>query len=128
MTPARWALVYDGACGFCRWSATRILRADRRGNLRPVPLADPEIATLLADLTPEERAASWHLVAPDGAVRSAGDAVAPLLRLLPRLRWLAWFPGATPRLTDRAYRFVARHRATIGAWLGEERCDVVPGR
>ena len=128
MTDVRTALVYDGACGFCRWSAARILRADRDGRLRPVPLADPEIATLLAGLSPEERASSWHLVAPDGTVRSAGAAVSPLLGLLPRLRWLAWLPAATPRLTERAYRFVARHRATIGAMLGEERCDVVPGR
>ena len=73
MTEVRTALVYDGACGFCRWSAARILRADRDGRLRPVPLADPEIATLLAGLSPEERASSWHLVAPDGTVRSAGE-------------------------------------------------------
>lgn len=124
----RWALVYDGACGFCRWSAARVLRLDRRGRLRAVPLADPSIPSLLATVAEPDRATSWHLVSPEGVVRSAGAAVAPLLRLLPALRWLAWLPAATPRLTERAYRWVARNRASIGAFLGEERCDVVPGR
>ncbi|MFM7718950.1 MAG: thiol-disulfide oxidoreductase DCC family protein [Actinomycetota bacterium] len=125
---ARHRLVYDDACGFCRWSAARILRWDRRGRLAPLALSDPSIPALLPHRTPEERAASWHLVAPDGTARSAGAAVAPLLRLLPGGWLVAWLPAATPRTTERLYRWVARHRATFGAWLGENRCEVVPGR
>ena len=124
----RHRLVFDDACGFCRWSAARILRWDRRGRLEPVGLSDASIPSLLPGLSAEERASSWHLVAPDGTVRSAGAAVAPLLRLLPYGRLVAWLPAATPRTTERLYRAVARRRATFGAWLGEERCGVVPGR
>jgi predicted DCC family thiol-disulfide oxidoreductase YuxK len=123
----RWQLVYDGACGFCRWITARILRIDRRGRLAPIALADPAIPRILAHLTPDERAASWHLVAPDGAVRSAGAAVPALLRLLPGGRLIAWLPAAAPRTTDRLYRWLARRRGTLGVWLGEERCEVVPG-
>lgn len=130
MTAARWRLVYDDHCGFCRWSAARILRWDRwrrAGRLTPIGLSDPLTNDLLEGLTPEERAASWHLVSPAGEVLSAGAAVAPLLRLLPAGWTIAWLPAAAPRTTSRLYGFVARHRATFGALLGQERCEVVPG-
>jgi predicted DCC family thiol-disulfide oxidoreductase YuxK len=123
----RWRLVYDGACGFCRWITARILRIDRRHRLTAIALADPAIPTLLAHLTEDERAASWHLVAPDGRVWSAGAAVPVLLRLLPGGSLVAWLPAAAPRTTDRLYRWLARRRGTFGVWLGEERCEVVPG-
>lgn len=123
----RWRLVYDGACGFCRWITARILRLDRRGRIAAIALDDPAIPGLLPHLTQGERAASWHLVAPDGTVRSAGAAVPALLRLLPGGALIAWLPAAAPRTTDRLYRSLARRRGTLGVWLGEERCDVVPG-
>lgn len=84
------------------------------------------IPELLAGLSDPERAGSWHLVSPGGTVTSAGAAVAPLLRLLPGGRLIAWIPAAMPKTTERLYRWVARNRATLGEWLGEQRCDVVP--
>ena len=79
----RWTVLYDRDCGFCRWSLAQLLALDRRRRLRPVALGTPEADALLADLTPEQRAASWHLVSPDGRRWSAGAAAPPLLRLLP---------------------------------------------
>ncbi len=61
-----------------------------------------------------ERLASWHLVGPDGQVRSGGAAAAPLARLLPGGRPLAALFEAFPRATDRAYRWVADHRGAFG--------------
>jgi predicted DCC family thiol-disulfide oxidoreductase YuxK len=62
----------------------------------------------------ERRESSWHLVTPDGAVTSAGAALAPLLRRLPGgsgpARLAERFPGAT----ERAYRWVADHRSLLG--------------
>lgn len=112
--PARRAvLLYDRECGFCRSSLDRVLAWDRRGRLRPVALQDPEADLLLADLDREQRMASWHLVAPGGSRSSAGEAVAPLLRLLP-----GGAPGAAlaerfPSLTEAAYRYVAAHRGVL---------------
>ena len=112
--PERWILIYDADCGFCRWSLARVLALDRAHRLRPVALGTPEADALLADMAPDERAASWHLVSPAGRRTSAGAAAPPLLRLLKGGRLPAALLARMPRLTDRAYRWVAEHRS----WLG----------
>jgi predicted DCC family thiol-disulfide oxidoreductase YuxK len=112
-----WTILYDSDCGFCRWSLARVLRADRAGRLRPIPIDDPRAAPLLSDLTAEERRDSWHLVAPDGERFSAGAAAPPLLRLLPGGRWPAAVLAAAPGVTEGLYRWVARHRGAFGRLL-----------
>ena len=37
---ARATVLYDGDCGFCKWSLAKLLAWDRRGALRPLPLQD----------------------------------------------------------------------------------------
>jgi predicted DCC family thiol-disulfide oxidoreductase YuxK len=115
------SLLYDDDCGFCRWSLHLILRWDRHGRLRPVAIQSEEGARLLADLSEEERLASFHLVAPDGSLASAGAAAVPLARLLPGGRPLAALFGAFPRATDGAYRWVADHRTALGRVLRSRR-------
>jgi predicted DCC family thiol-disulfide oxidoreductase YuxK len=104
------ALLYDEDCGFCKWSLDKILAWDRAKRLRPVPIQSEDGARLLASLDPDARLDSWHLVDAQGRVFSGGAAAEPLSRLLPGGRPLAalfaFFPGAT----ERAYRYVARHR------------------
>jgi predicted DCC family thiol-disulfide oxidoreductase YuxK len=112
--PNRWTVLYDRDCGFCRWSLGSLLALDRRSRLRPLALGTPEADALLSDLTPAERAASWHLVSPDGRRWSAGAAAPPLLRLLPGGRLPAAALSAAPGLTERAYRWVADHRSAFG--------------
>ncbi len=69
---------------------------------------------------------SWHLVTPDGRMYSAGAAVSPLLRLLPGGRPLAAVADAFPKTTERAYRWVARHRERLGRSLGTQACAIHP--
>jgi predicted DCC family thiol-disulfide oxidoreductase YuxK len=107
-------VIYDADCGFCRWSLAELLTLDRRGRLRPLELSAPEADALLADLSPAQRAASWHLVSPDGRRWSAGPAAAPLLALLPGGRLPARLLSAFPAATERAYRWVADHRSSLG--------------
>jgi predicted DCC family thiol-disulfide oxidoreductase YuxK len=138
-------VIYDDDCGFCRWALALLLDRDR-GALRPLPLGTPEADYLLHDLAPEERDASWHLVIDPPAsvfeqlsldlsgparpagrggasgtsapVRfSAGAAVAPALRVLPRGGRAAWLVARMPERTERGYRWVAGHRSLLGRFV-----------
>jgi predicted DCC family thiol-disulfide oxidoreductase YuxK len=107
-----------------------VLRWDRGRRLKPVALQTAEAARLLGAMAERERMASWHLVAPDGEVRSAGAAFAPLLRELPGgrapARVVEWMPG----VTARAYGWIARHRSWFGGVITERakaRADALIG-
>lgn len=110
---SRWIVLYDDDCGVCQTLLAALLAADRRARLRPVALGDPEAAELLAGMTQAERMASWHLLSPTGERRSAGAALAPLLRLLPAGRPAAAAAARLPWATERGYRWVAGHRAAL---------------
>ena len=85
--------------------------------LRPLPLGTPEANSLLSDLTEEQRNASWHLVDDSGWRTSAGAALAPALGLVPGGRVPAALLSRAPRLTERAYRWVADHRGLVGRFV-----------
>jgi len=107
-------VIYDPECGFCRWSLALLLRADRGRRLRPLPLGSERADALLADLDPEQRAASWHLVAPNGRRTSAGAALPRVLELLPSGSVAAAVFERFPGATERGYRWVATHRSRLG--------------
>ncbi len=114
MSRERTPILYDADCGFCRASLALVLAWDHRRRLRPVALQSQEADELLRGMPAERRMASWHLVEDDDTVRSAGAAVAPLARLLPAGTRPARAAGRFPAMTDRAYRWVARNRSTLG--------------
>jgi predicted DCC family thiol-disulfide oxidoreductase YuxK len=113
----RWLVLYDANCGFCNWLLAGLLRWDREVRLHPIALQEPEAEGRLADLPPAERMASWHLISPTNVRRSGGDALTPLLRLLPCGRAPAAALARFPRLTDRGYRWVAEHRSELSRWV-----------
>jgi predicted DCC family thiol-disulfide oxidoreductase YuxK len=115
--PARWLVLYDGECGLCMWLLAILLRLDKRRRLRPAPLQGTEAERLLADLAPAERMASWHLISPAGARRSAGAALPALVRLLPCGGPPARALARMPHSTERGYRWVADHRAGLSRLL-----------
>src|SRR5215211_4263805 len=122
---ASHAILYDSDCGFCKWSLDKILLWDRRGRLRPVAIQSPEGDRLLADVPPDHRLDSWHLIEPGGERHSAGAGAAPLARLLPAGRPLAFLFGGFPRTTDRAYRWVADHRDRLARLVGvDDSCEL----
>ena len=119
-------LVYDEDCGFCRWSADKVLRWDRGGRVRTVAIQSDEGSILLQQLDIDRRLASAHVVTPDGTVHSAGALVEPIFRVLPSGRPVAAIARTFPRTTESLYGLVARNRIRIGGWPGEDACRVVP--
>jgi len=120
-------ILFDSNCGFCRWSLSKILVLDRAGRLRPVALQSSEADDLLSEINPERRMVSWHLIV-GGRIHTGGEAVSHLARLLPAGTPIALLASTFPRMTDRAYRWVARHRDRLGRALGEQACAVDPTR
>jgi predicted DCC family thiol-disulfide oxidoreductase YuxK len=111
--PERALVLYDADCGVCVWLLSVLLRLDRARRLRSLALQRPEADDLLADLTPAERIASWHVISPAGTRQSGGAALAPLLELLPGGHAPAAALSRVPGLTDCGYRWTAEHRAQL---------------
>jgi predicted DCC family thiol-disulfide oxidoreductase YuxK len=110
---ATWTLLYDADCGFCRATLAGLLAFDLGKRVRPAAIQSPEGSRLLADLDPAARLASWHIVSPEGVRFSAGAGAPPLLRLLAGGRVPAAVLATAPGPTERAYRWVAEHRAGL---------------
>ncbi|MEX0991224.1 MAG: DCC1-like thiol-disulfide oxidoreductase family protein [Actinomycetota bacterium] len=121
-------LLYDDDCGFCRWSADRLLGWERVGRLRAVGIRSSEGVELLAGVSDERRLASWHLITEDGRRYSAGDATAPLFRRLQFGSPVAFFAESFPGIGRWAYAVLAANRFRFGRWLGTEACSVDPSR
>ena len=85
--------------------------------MRATTIQGEEGERLLAGIPPERRLDSWHLVTPAGRVLSAGAAAPELALLLPGGRPLAVLFRTFPRTTERAYRWVASHRALLARLL-----------
>src|SRR5436305_13292622 len=107
--PVQTIVLYDAECGLCKWLLAGLLRWDSEGRLRPIALQRPEADELLADLAPDDRMASWHLISPGGKRHTAGAAVPSLLMLLPGGRLPAVAFARFPNLTEPGYRWVADH-------------------
>ena len=111
MLPDQPTLVYDGSCGFCRDTVGLVSRWDRFHRVALVPFQDARRVAELG-LAPPAVAAALHLILTDGRVFAGADAVAELLKLVPRLAWAAplfQIPGVRP-LSRRVYAWVARRR------------------
>jgi predicted DCC family thiol-disulfide oxidoreductase YuxK len=90
-------LLYNDECGVCRSIARWVKRSasGKAGSadlvaLRPIG-ADPEaLRSLSPDLDIWDAYATIHLMMPDGSMKLGGEAVAEVLRDLPKTRWFAW--------------------------------------
>jgi predicted DCC family thiol-disulfide oxidoreductase YuxK len=111
-------VLYDDDCGFCKWSLDKLLAWDRRHALRALPIQGEEGERLLASIPRERWLESFHVVMPDGAVRSAGAAAPALAEVLPAGAPLAFLFRRLPRPTQRAYQWVADHRSRLGSLVG----------
>jgi predicted DCC family thiol-disulfide oxidoreductase YuxK len=128
----RWTVLYDADCELCMWLLATLLRRDRARRLRPLALQHPQAGELLADLSPEQRLQSWHLISPAGERLSAGAAVPAVLGLLPYGRAPAHVLARASALTELGYRWVAEHRTGLSGLVPRaakaRACELVRAR
>jgi predicted DCC family thiol-disulfide oxidoreductase YuxK len=112
-------LLYDAECRFCLWAMGMLLVWDRRGRLVPLALQEPAADRLLAELAPEQRMETWHLIVTTGERYDGGAAFAPLFELLPAGRPLARLAGRFPSAAARLYDAVSEHRNQLAKLIPE---------
>lgn len=102
-------LVFDGYCGFCTRAVHAVLRLDRRGRVRALPLQGPDVLRLTGLTREDALHQVWWIGADGRRVGGAGAMAAVLGGPLPALYRL---PGLR-QVADRAYRWVAEHRRLL---------------
>jgi predicted DCC family thiol-disulfide oxidoreductase YuxK len=111
-------VLYDGDCGLCSRLAASL--AERGIRVAPIRSAVGDVE--LRDLARAQRDATVHVVDGDGRRRSGADALAPVLRSLPRLAWAAPVVEAVPLPFRIGYALVARHRGRLSRLAGARGC------
>jgi predicted DCC family thiol-disulfide oxidoreductase YuxK len=111
--PARPLLIYDGKCGFCLWW---LARWRRRVGDRIDYAPSQEAARHYPALSPVRFSRSIQLVETDGTVYEGAEAAFRVLSRAPRGGRPLWayehLPGVRA-VTERGYKFVARHRSGL---------------
>jgi predicted DCC family thiol-disulfide oxidoreductase YuxK len=123
MTSGSATVLYDRDCGFCRWTLAQILRWDRDKRLRPLPIQSEEGQRMLAGVPEAERLESWHLVTPDGEVRSAAEGFPGLFSRLPAGAPVAWLTGLLQGPSSAGYRLIVANRTRLGRRISQDRRD-----
>lgn len=106
-------LLFDGYCGFCTRAVHAVLRLDRRGRVRALPLQGPRVLALTG-ITREQALHEAWWVGSGGTRLSGAEALTAAVSAavgIP-LGWLYRIPGLRA-LLDRAYRWVAEHRRLL---------------
>jgi predicted DCC family thiol-disulfide oxidoreductase YuxK len=118
------ALVYDGACDFCRREAQRLARL-AAGALELHSVHDPGVLERFPEIGPEEARRELKFVGADRRVVGGVGAVAAALALSPAWGWVAALlraPGLRT-VADLGYRIIARNRYRLpGAACGDGTC------
>src|SRR5512142_905296 len=109
---AEYYLIYDDLCEFCRGAVGRLMKLDKLRQVQVVPLSKPELPAGLPIPPRERRLEEIHLVGRDGSVWRGADAVAKVVSLFPKSRWLGWMMRwpLVRQVARGVYGWVARHR------------------
>lgn len=115
----RAALVlYDADCGIC----SRLAAWLEAHGVHVAPIRSAVGDVELRDLGRARREATVHAIDDVGRRRSGADALAPVLRSLPRLAWSARLLEALPAPLGWGYALVARHRRRLSQLAGLGGC------
>jgi predicted DCC family thiol-disulfide oxidoreductase YuxK len=124
MNEWQFKLLYDGECPLCRREIDWLRRHCRDGRLVFEDIAAPGFEAARYGLTQGQVMGVMHGIFPDGRVVTKVEAFRQAYRLV-GLGWLV-APTGWPVLrgmADWAYEGFARHRVSLGRWLGAARCQ-----
>ena len=122
---AHTVFVYDASCPLCRRAADWAARHAVPGRLELLPCDSPERAERFPGIREEDCMRQAFAVRPGGRVVEGPDAVAEVLLLVPRWRWVARalrLP-VLRRLTPLFYRWFARRRHALSALMPGSRAE-----
>ncbi len=115
-------MIFDGDCGFCRFWIER-WRAWTKERVEYIPFQDPTVGQRFPEIPVADCETAVQLVARDGRVYRAAEAVFQSLAGVFVLGWLIGLYRSLPPFrhgTEAAYRFVASRRtifSRINRWL-----------
>jgi predicted DCC family thiol-disulfide oxidoreductase YuxK len=114
-----WVL-YDAECPVCTGSVGWALRRDRDRQLRPIASDSAQALGLLEARHHQRTRAEIHVVSGREGVLTGADAIAAMLRRLPRWRWAGSLLGArwVLPIARPVYRAFAARRRRIAAACG----------
>ncbi|MDA0999887.1 MAG: DCC1-like thiol-disulfide oxidoreductase family protein [bacterium] len=121
--PDKAFLLWDGACGFCRWCVRWVEARDLSGAIHALPYQESP-SPPMTDALRTACAKAVHLLLPGGEMRSAGRAVLGTLSLLgwrktaatlslPPLVWMV----------EALYRLAAKNRSLLGRFFSAREED-----
>jgi predicted DCC family thiol-disulfide oxidoreductase YuxK len=111
-TSGHWLIIYDARCSFCLRQIDKIKKHDTKNIFEYIPNDSPDIFKKFPQLKGKDLSASLWLIAPDGTLYSAADAVYQIMLRLEKYRSIAWL-YRLPLLhwaAQLAYRWTASHR------------------
>ena len=124
MSEWRFKLLYDGQCPMCRREVQWLQRRNRDGRLAFEDISAPDFDPSHYGVTRGELMGVMHGVFPDGRIVRKVEVFRQAYRAV-GLGWLL-APTGWPVLrwiSDWVYRIFARHRISIGQFMGRDACE-----
>jgi predicted DCC family thiol-disulfide oxidoreductase YuxK len=117
---ARFVVIYDGECPFCRKQVARIKLHDKAGVFDYTPRQEPGLEQRYPTLAEGDFNTGMRLIHPSGSIDVGADAVYQIARRLSLWKHLAWL-YRVPVLHQAAraiYGAIAKYRYKLA-----RRCD-----
>jgi predicted DCC family thiol-disulfide oxidoreductase YuxK len=112
MSGSRWMIVYDDNCAFCRAQIDKIHKHDQQRVFEFVSNDAPDLLIKFPQLEGKDLDASLWLVAPDGTLYAAAEAIYQIMLRLEKYKYLArlYRLPIVHTAAQWAYNWIASHR------------------
>ena len=131
MNPASNRVLYDDDCPLCTFQIRLLSWLDWFNVIVAVPISDPQVKTIAAQLTREQLLEAIHCVTSKGVIHRGARCIRFLGMRLPMLVPMAlmlWIPGVI-QVAEIIYQWISRNRHYLSRIFGcKEACSLLPAR